>query len=190
MDEMNLNLPPELETALTGFYSALEPDVAFAARLELELRRRQSDLLEPVTPSRFPLWFKRSSFMQTLPARPALMILLVLLALSLLTGVAYAIGRLAGFIPGFGFTADASVVYMLQAPAQAAKDGVTISVDNAISDQDKFWVAITQSGKIDTQPDNYSSAFIRLPDGTKIDYRQGGATDPSADPQKMTFEFP
>ncbi|MEI7850092.1 MAG: hypothetical protein WCK35_30145, partial [Chloroflexota bacterium] len=190
MDEMNLTLPPELETALTGFYSAPEPDGAFAARLELELRRRQALFREPETKPFFRLWTPAYTFWQTMRARPALLILFIILALSLLTGVAYAIGRLAGFIPGFGFTSDANLVYMLQAPAQAAKDGVTVSVDNAISDQDKFWVSITQSGKIDTQPDNYSSAFIRLPDGTKIDYRQGGATDPSTDPQKMTFEFP
>jgi len=42
--------------------------------------------------------------MQTLRARPIFALIVVLIALSLLTGVVYALGRLTGFIPGFGFT--------------------------------------------------------------------------------------
>ena len=57
---------------------------------------------------------ERKSLMQTLRAKPAMLILSVLIALTLLTGVAYALGRLAGFIPGFGFTGDTSMVYVLK----------------------------------------------------------------------------
>ena len=45
---------------------------------------------------------QRRSFMQTLRAKPVLMILFVLLALALLSGAAYAIGRSLGYIPGVG----------------------------------------------------------------------------------------
>ena len=101
MDKLDLTLPPNLETALNDFYTAPEPDPAFAPRLELSLRRRHQALIAAQASAR-----QRKTFMQTLRARPVFILLLVLLALALLTGAAYAIGRLSGFIPGFGFTSD------------------------------------------------------------------------------------
>lgn len=44
--------------------------------------------------------------MKTLRARPALAIVIAVLALLALTGIAYAVGRLTGFIPGVGFVED------------------------------------------------------------------------------------
>lgn len=175
MDEMNLTLPPELETALTGFYSAPEPDAAFASRLELELRRRQGDLLEPVTPSRFPFWLKRSSFMQTLRARPALMILLVLLAFSLLTGVAYAIGRFSGYIPGVGIIDQSAPLRVLAEPVTTTRDGVTITVTDAVLSADKTVIHVKVEGvPRDAYPSDESigcmgNANLRLADGTLLE---------------------
>ena len=181
----NLTLPPELDSALWQYHAALEPDAGFAARLELELRSRHP-AFSPTPSAVFP----RRTFMQTLRARPALAILLVLLSLALLTGVAYAIGKLAGFIPGFGFTDDASTVYLLKEPAQAGHDGVTIRVENAVSDGEKFWVSLSLSGENESVRPWHAGAMVVLPDGIQIQSQSGQEDEPNAFPRKASYEFP
>ena len=44
--------------------------------------------------------------MHLLRTRPIMAVIAVILALLLLTGIAYAVGRLTGFIPGIGFVQD------------------------------------------------------------------------------------
>ncbi len=182
MDEMNLTLPPELETALTGFYSASEPDAAFATRLELELRRRQSDLLEPVNPSRFPFWFKRSSFMLTLRTRPALLILFIFLALTLLTGVVYAVGRSLGYIPGVGLVEQGTPIRVLAEPVLQTRDGITLTVSEAMLTTDKTvvlfslenvpWSALSHDENVVGCSD---MPWLSLANGTRLTVQGGSA---------------
>lgn len=110
MNEMNQNLPPELRSALDGFYTGPQPNPAFAERLEAQLRQRQIELMatapaaassKQIPGSLFPT--NRSSFMHLLRTRPIMAVITAILALLLLTGIAYAVGRLSGFIPGIGF---------------------------------------------------------------------------------------
>ena len=111
MNEMNPNLPPTLDTALTEFYQGPQPDSAFAVRLEAQLRQHQTQMLFTRPKSVFSFSNTKGSFMQTYGARPVLAFLVAILALLILTGMVYAVGRLAGFIPGFGFTSNTGVVY-------------------------------------------------------------------------------
>jgi hypothetical protein len=133
---------------------------------------------------------ERKSWMQTLRAKPVLLILSVLLALTLLTGVAYAVGRLTGFIPGFGFTGDASTVYMLQEPVQVEQDGITIRVENAVSAEDKFWVSLSLQGTYATDQTLFPGATVILSDGTVLQSRAGQEGDQNADPRQASYEFP
>jgi hypothetical protein len=191
MDEM-LTLPPELKTALTGFYSAPEPDAAFAARLELELRCKHIQLLQPALKHRFPLWAKRSSFMQTLRTRPALMILLVLLALGLLTGVAYAVGRSLGYIPGVGLVDQENGVRVLSAPVSVGKNEITVTVEQVVADAARTFITyrvegispVTNGFPICTWP-----PALQLPDGRRLDFLSGGGGGmESSSGIPMTFE--
>ena len=75
--------------------------------------------------------------MQTLRAKPALMILLVLLALGLLTGVAYAVGRSLGYIPGVGIIDQSVPLRLLAEPVTITRYGVTITVTDAVLSADK-----------------------------------------------------
>ena len=171
MDDMNWTLPPELESALEDFHTAPQPDPAFVSRLNFELHRRFDKSASPF-----------GGFMQTLRARPALALIIILLALSLFTGAAYAIGRLAGFIPGFGFTAgDVSV---LNAPVEQTVNGITISVEKAVSDGNRFSVEVTVRGLPAGQ--DFPQVFILLPDGEKIPFQTGGSTDNAS----ITYDFP
>ena len=179
MDELDLTLPPELESALVNFYTGPEPDRAFVSRLDLELQQRYEIILQ--APRN-----RKDSFMQALRARPALAILLVILALLLVSGVAYAIGRLTGFIPGFGFTTGD--VYVLDMPIEASENGITAGVENAVQDETKIWVEL--SVHYPSERDNQSQAYILLQNGEKIQSQRGGVIIPDAGEQRLTFIFP
>lgn len=79
---------------------------------------------------------ERKSLMTTLRARPILLILTILLALTLLTGVAYAIGRLTGFIPGIGFV-ETSALRVLAEPVSVTREGITLTVEQVVLSADK-----------------------------------------------------
>lgn len=128
--------------------------------------------------------------MQTLRAKPALLVLSLLLALTLITGAAYAIGRLSGFIPGFGFTSDTSTVYVLEEPIQVEHEGVTIRVENAVSTEDKFWISFSLHKKFDPERLFHTGATVILSDGTVIRFQAGQEDDLDVAPHKASYEFP
>ena len=84
--------------------------------------------------------------MQTLRARPILVIALLVVIALLLNGVAYAIDRFVGYIPGFGFTSGSQAVLVLDAPISQTHNGITLRVDKVVSDGNRFWVEMTVSG--------------------------------------------
>lgn len=127
--------------------------------------------------------------MQTLRARPVFFLLFVLLALALLTGAAYAIGRLSGFIPGFGFTSDSGAVYTLAEPVEISIDGVTLRSLQATSDLQKFTVTIEQIGRPAQAALTFAHAVILLPAGSEASFRQGSGEDPNASQVLTTLEF-
>lgn len=129
MNEMNQNLPPELRSALDGFYATLQPDPVFAERLEAQLHQRQIELMAAVATNTSlkqksgPLRpTKGNSFMHLLRTHPIWAVIAVLLALFLLTGIAYAAGRLSGFIPGIGFVNN--VQSILETPMVVTREMV------------------------------------------------------------------
>ena len=115
-------------------------------------------------PRILPQLNKRRFTMRTLRTQPVLVLLGVVLALLLLTGVAYAIGRSMGFIPGYGFTEGD--VYVLKAPVEVDQNGVAISVENAVYDGNKFWVEVNVSGLPNGL--GFSQLSVLLPSGEKI----------------------
>lgn len=189
MSDMDWVLPPELDTAITEYYATLEPSSSFAARLEQELRQRQGVLLQHKTKPRFHFsWSDRREIMQALRARPILALIVVLIALSLLTGVAYALGRLAGFIPGFGFTSDIQSVYLLSEPVEVISGDMTVRVDQAVSDESKFWVNITAVGLPEEQ--DFSQAFLFLPGGEKIPFQMSSGMTVDSGGVHLNYIFP
>ena len=90
--------------------------------------------------------FERKTLMQTLRARPALMILLVLLALGLLTGAAYAIGRSLGYIPGVGLVEQGASIRVLAEPVSLTRDGITLTVEKAFLTADKTTLTYSVDG--------------------------------------------
>ena len=197
MDEMNLTLPPILDSALSDFYTAPQPTLGFADRLERQLLAQFSDpetnrlIGQPATRSTGEPknW---SAFMQTLRARPALVLLLAILTLALLTGAAYAIGRLSGFIPGFGFTTgDPGSVYMLAEPVEITHERITLRILQATSDLQRFSVTIEQRGQLETNSDFvHPFVTITLPNGEKVEFQEStGSASEISNSQTITFHF-
>ena len=79
------------------------------------IARRDVPVEEDLWP-RIAARVERKNFMQMVRTRPALVLFLVLLALVLLSGVAYAIGKVAGYIPGVGIVDQSAPVRILAAP--------------------------------------------------------------------------
>jgi len=80
---------------------------------------------------------ERKSLMQTLRTRPALALLILLLALALLTGVAYAVGKSLGYIPGVGIVSQESPLRVLAEPVTVERDDITLTVTQAVLSADK-----------------------------------------------------
>jgi hypothetical protein len=120
------------------------------------MSQKARELLDAAARSRVPdnlnlfphiaVQLERKTFMQTLRARPALMILLVLLALSLLTGVAYAIGRFGGYLPGVGIIDQSAPLRVLAKPVAVTRQGVTVTVTQALLSVDKTVLFVKVEG--------------------------------------------
>ncbi len=118
---------------------------------------------------------ERKTLMTTLRARPILMTLVILLALTLLTGVAYAIGKLTGFIPGIGFV-ETSALRVLAEPAAATRDGITVSIEQVIADSERTIIVYKTEGMTVEAANSKgegggpfgSEAFLRLPNGSVL----------------------
>ena len=188
MDEINSILPPSLEAALNEFYVAPQPDLAFSAHLETKLRQHLSELVLPLQKGRLPAVKSRRSFTYLLRARPILAVLVAILVLLALTGMAYALGRLTGYIPGFGFTSDGSPVYVLAEPVDGSIDGITVHVEKAVNDVEGFWVELTANGLDEWQ--DFSFAYVLLPSGEKIELQAGGSSETGEGETKLSYLFP
>ena len=124
---------------------------------------------------------ERKTLMQTLRARPALAILIVLIALSLLTGAVYAIGRSLGYIPGVGIVEQDTPIRVLAEPVSQTRDGITLTIDQAILTSDKTFIAYIVEGiSSEARPKGEggfachpSTPTLLLPDGTELALNNG-----------------
>ena len=108
---------------------------------------RMKEMLESIAqrnvPENINIWpqiaakVERRDFMQTVRARPALAMLLVLLALALLSTAAYAIGKATGYIPGVGIVNQSTPLRILAEPVSLEREGITVSVKQVVADLDR-----------------------------------------------------
>lgn len=136
MSELNPKLPKELETTLVKYHTTPMPSTDFAAQLELDLRHKVKQT-QPEIKNR-----ERKSFMNILRARPVLAVLVALLILLALSGVVYALGRLLGYIPGYGIVDQNAAMLTLAEPVSQTRDGVTISIEEMYLSSDKLYSTI------------------------------------------------
>src|SRR5689334_17677305 len=103
---------------------------------------RMKDVLEAVArhgvPENMNLWpnisarLERKSLMMNLRARPVLLMIMVLLAMGLLTGIAYAVGNLLGYVPGVGLVDQGVPVRVLKTPIEVMQGRLRITILNVV----------------------------------------------------------
>lgn len=148
---------------------------------------RMKDVLESIArrgvPEDVNLWSRiaerveKRSFMQTVSARPALALVLVLLVLALLSGVAYAIGKVTGYIPGVGIVDQSIPLRTLSEAVIMKREGITVGVYQVVANAEYTFVAYAFDGL--SMPRNGSPMcsampFLQLPNGSKLDFLSGG----------------
>src|SRR5574340_1016559 len=79
---------------------------------------------------------ERKSLMQIIRTRPLLIVIAAVIVLLLLTGVAYAIGNVLGYIPGVGFVQPGSL-RILAEPVTQARAGVTVTIEQVVADSER-----------------------------------------------------
>jgi hypothetical protein len=77
---------------------------------------------------------ERKSLIQTLRARPVLLALVVLLLLAILSGAAYALGHMLGYIPGVGFVEQNAPIRVLDEKLSVQREGITLTMKQLIAD--------------------------------------------------------
>lgn len=139
---------------------------------------------------------ERRSPMTTLRTRPLVAILVALLILLALSGVAYAIGRSLGYIPGVGLIEQGGGIRVLKEPVSVTRDGVTVTVKNAILTSNKTDIGYFVSGvPRSAYPEGevvtgcIAAPYLILPDGTKMDVT-GNMPPIPADVNRATFILP
>jgi len=140
------------------------------------------DLLDAAARSHFPddtnfmpriaARLERKSLMLALRTRPLMAALFALLILLMLSGVAYAIGKSLGYIPGVGIVDQSAPLRVLAEPVSQTQDGITITVKDAVISSDKTIVTYAIEN---IPPDKLSPITdvpcpdwpqLRLPNGT------------------------
>lgn len=117
---------------------------------------------------------ERKSPMLTLRTRPFAAMLIALFILLALSGVAYALGKALGYIPGLGIVDQSSPLRVLAEPVSQTRDGVTVTVTEAILSADKTIIKFSVDGisyydhPQDLTRCNDTSTGVSLPDGTHL----------------------
>ncbi|MBL8076699.1 MAG: DUF4179 domain-containing protein [Anaerolineales bacterium] len=159
------------DPALQAAKALLTLDLDSESKPPAELRARWGRRVNPST--------KRKTFMQTLRTRPVLVVLIALLILLALSGVAYAIGKSLGYIPGLGIVDQSAPLQVLAEPVSQTQDGITITVKDAIASADKTIVTYAVEN---IPPEKLSPAKdvpcpdwpqLKLPDGTLYELSGG-----------------
>ena len=164
----------EFEEQVRQAWATPEPDPAFAANLRAQLARGAA----PVRPAARRLTLRWAG------ALALVGLMLMGLAVVLAVGpqqAAGAVRQLFGFIPGIGIVKMDDLLRALAAPVSMTREGVTLTVRQAIVSTDKTVLDFIIDGvPASAYPKNENvsgclgRASLRLPDGTPLDMTGGG----------------
>lgn len=164
-----------LEARLRAAFDEPPPDPAFVGRLEADLVRRagqpgRARFAQPVSlPHRQRVWFGTAAL--------ALMLVIAVLVVGPQQVLA-AIQGIVSYVPGVGFVQDAETALVLSEPVTAVRDGVTVTVEEAVADvtgtRIRLDIAVA-SGKYQYRIQNQGAALttgrirLLLADGTAVE---------------------
>ena len=145
---------------------------------------------------------ERKTFMKTLRTRPLMAIVLAILILLTLTGVAYAIGKSLGYIPGIGLVNQDVPIRVLAEPVTTSHNGIRFTVTQIVADSERTTILYSVDASQSTlgpytyklvmgepvckfMPD-FATHFIRLPDG-RILNNISGSPQSTGDGSNLTY---
>ena len=103
----------------------------------------------------------------------------------MLTGHGLCGGSANRFHPGFWFHFKHRHSIVLAEPVECSQAGIALRMDNAVSDDTRFWAAFTVKGL--TGRETNPQVFVLLPDGKKVQMTVGGmASSPTAKHNSVT----
>jgi hypothetical protein len=114
---------------------------------------------------------ERKSPTMTLRTRPVVALLIAVLILLALSGAAYALGRMLGYIPGVGIVDQSAPVRILAEPVVMEKDGLRVTVSEVVADSEHTFIAYSVDGIIvPAMARATCGAFptLQLPDGSAL----------------------
>jgi len=169
---------PELEEQVRQAWAAPDPNPAFAGRLRAQLAAPR------VTPAPRA---RRSPAVLRWAGAAGLAALLLLAGAVFLAlgpqGISAGVQRLIGYIPGVGVVQVDDSLRALTAPVTASRDGVTITVRQAILSSDRTVVDFVVDGipagaypGNESIPGCHTAPSLRLPDGTEL-AMSGGSSE-------------
>ena len=191
---------PEVESALDHLFSQPDPD--FVDRLEQRLRKQIEG--QPSAQSGVRRRSVRYLTAITNPNRHWRSIAIGIAVLILITASVFAVGPnrvwaalqgLLGYIPGVGFVKDSETLRILSAPVQQSKDGITVTVDEAVVDSEATYIkyhvdGIPNARKLAEtgQGEDKGPFGLRLPDGTLVKMKGGEVLFTGGISGSYTFE--
>lgn len=89
---------------------------------------------------------KRNILMQTLRVKPILIVLLLLLIMIFLSGIAYAVTHLFGYIPGIGIVDQSIPLRVLAEPVKVTRDGISVSIEQVVADKQRTIIVYKAEG--------------------------------------------
>lgn len=167
---------------------------------------RMKDALENIArrgvPENINLWpniaarLERKSLMMTLRTRPVLLILTILFALTLLTGVVYAVGRLTGYIPGIGFVETSSLRVLVE-PVSQTREGITVTIEQVVANSERTIIVYNHNATNPELPTYKYPDTVKgdrpaliLSDGSRLDVRVGRRMASDGARTQYSLEFP
>jgi hypothetical protein len=189
-----LNQPSELEKAVRDAATVPEPDAEFIH----SLRARFITEGHASANKNQETFMKQKTFSQRITWALAVLVLVTLIVLSTQPTVVTALKRLFGYVPNVGIIDQSTQVRMLTEPATVTRAGYTVTVEQAVLNNEKSSVVYSYSLPPDyVFSDNHSvtsgAPFLTLPDGTRLDILTGRHVASADCPQcylRYLMEFP
>lgn len=159
----NSLLPVEFENMIRDHVAVSGPDAKFVARLRSEFIAKGTISLKPA----------RSISMNV--KRAFIVVVLIILALLATSpAVATALQTLLGYIPGIGLVDEAAPTLVLADPVVVQREGVILTVEQAVATNEKTVVIYRHVETVPTQPaedgpvEPVEPPVLRLPDGNTL----------------------
>ena len=120
---------------------------------------------------------ERKPLIMTLRTRPILALLIALFILLALSGVAYALGKSLGYIPGVGLVDQSAPIRVLAEPVTVKQQEISVTVSQVVADATRTFINYRVDGipfVENERPACSSLPEMRLPDGSTLETTGGG----------------